>query len=123
MSKNLGRLSSQLFELKTKKSMLNAEIKELNGVIRITEIKILDEMKEQGGVKFSNEAGTVYVSQQVVPKVVNWDLFYKYIKDTDYFHMLERRPSKLAFRESYEQGQQVPGVDPVVFDEVRTRKT
>lgn len=123
MAKDLGELSKQLFDLKADKTQLNVQLKELNGLIKLLEIKLLDEMNEQDIQKIGNEHGTVYVSRQVVPSVVNWDEFYEYIREHNYFHMLERRPSRPAFRESYEQGERVPGVDPVLFDEVRTRKT
>ena len=123
MSKDLGELSSELYELKAEKSELNAKISVLNGSIKLAEAQLLELMVEQKLLKMTDDHHTVYVARQVVPKVVNWDLFYEYIHETNYFHMLEKRPSRLAFRESYEQGQAVPGVDPVLFDEIRTRKT
>ena len=123
MSKDLGQLKERLFELKQKKTDFNAEIKHLNGMIKLVEIELLTEMQEQKLLKIGDENGTVYITNQVAPKVVNWDAFYEYIRENDYFHLLERRPSRPAFRESYELGQAIPGVDPVLFDEVRTRKS
>ena len=123
MSKDLGKLSSELYELKAKKTALNAEISVLNGSIKLVEISILDEMNHQKLLKMADEHHTIYIARQIVPKVVNWDKFYEYIRQTNYFHMLEKRPSRTAFRESFELGQAVPGIDPVTFDEVRTRKS
>ena len=123
MPKDLGKLKDELFAFKEKKTTLNAEISRINAEIKLIEIDLLHEMQEQKLLKIGDESGTVYISRQVVPKVVNWDVFYEYIRENSYFHMLERRPSRPAFRESYELGEQVPGVDPVLFDEVRTRKT
>ena len=120
---NLGQLSNRLFQLKDRKTLINMELKNLNSEIKITEIELLKEMENQKLMKLSDHNGTVYISRQVVPKVINWDEFYDYIRKNNYFHLLERRPSRGAYRESYEQGEQVPGVDPVMFDEVRTRKT
>ena len=123
MSNELGGIAKQLFELKQKKADINAQLKLLNAEIKKVEIVLLKEMQDQDLTKVSGSYGTVYVSTQVTPSVVNWDAFYKYIQEHGYFHMLERRPSRLSFREAYEMGEQVPGVDPVVFDEVRTRKS
>jgi len=123
MDRDLGDISARLFELKNKKTQLNNELSVLNAEIKETEIIVLALMQEQDLLKVSNSSGTIYLSRQVVPKVINWDEFYKYIRDNNYFHMLERRPSRGAFKESYELGEQIPGVDPVLFDEVRTRKT
>ena len=120
---DLGELSAQLFELKSEKTALNAKIKDLNGVITLLETSILEEMQTQKVIKFSDDTGTVFIATQVFPKVVNWDLFYKHIQDNGYFHMLERRPSASAFREANDIGLTIPGVEPTVFDEVRTRKS
>lgn len=123
MEQDLGTLTAKLFDLKTQKAELNTKIQDLNGAIKDVEMFLLDEMHKLDLIKHSSKKGTVYLARQVVPKVLDWDLFYKYIQDTNYFHMLERRASRKAFQEQYELGQHVPGVDAVVFEEVRTRKS
>ena len=123
MAKDLGMLTFRLFKAKEKKRVMGEQMKVVNAEIRKYEATILDEMSKQGLYKAGSRQASVYISRQVVPKVTDWDAFYAYIKKHDYFHMLERRPSKLAYREQYEQGAQVPGLEPVVFDELRTRKS
>lgn len=122
MAKDLGAYTEKLFNAKNKKAELNEKIKSVNEDIRKLEMTILDEMQKQGLFKAGGRGGSVYIARQIVPKVVNWDQLYGYIKEHEYFHMLERRVSRKAFQEQYEDGQQVPGVEPVVFDELRTRK-
>ena len=125
MTDELGDLANALFKQKALKTELNAQLKEVNGEITKLEVSLLHNMQDRDHPlhKIADANGTIYIARQVVPKVVNWDEFYEYIRKNGYFHLLERRPSRPAFRESYEQGSQVPGVDPVVFDEVRTRVT
>lgn len=123
MAKDIGKLTDRLFDLKEKKSATNATLKELNEDIRQVEVELLDEMHKQGLYKAGGLRGGVYISRQVVPKVVNWDEFYDYVLEHEYLHMLERRVSRKAYQEQYEDGQDVPGIDPVVFDELRTRKS
>lgn len=123
MAKDIGKLTDRLFDLKEKKSETNATLKELNEDIRLVEVELLDEMHKQGLYKAGGLRGGVYISRQVVPKVINWDEFYDYILEHEYLHMLERRVSRKAYQEQYEDGQDVPGIDPVVFDELRTRKS
>lgn len=122
MAKNVGKLTDTLFDLKERKSDLNADLKKVNEKIRETEMELLDEMHKQGLYKAGGKRGGVYISRQIVPKVVNWDEFYDYVLEHNYLHMLERRVSRKAYQEQYEDGQDVPGIDPVVFDELRTRK-
>lgn len=122
MAKDLGRLTTILFKFKDQKEKLNKQLKELNEKITETEILLLQEMKAQGLYGTKSPAGSTYISRQLVPKVVDWDAFYNYIDKHKYFHMLERRASRTAFKEQHELGQVVPGVEPVMYDELRTRR-
>jgi hypothetical protein len=118
----IGDLSRKLFDLKSKKAELNKEVKELNPLIEETEKELLTKMRDEGLPSISNDLGTIYISPQVVPNVINWDMFYEFIRKTNSFHLLERRLTSTAYREMVENGEEVPGVDPSRFDQVRTRK-
>jgi len=122
MTAMLNNLSTKLFALKEEKGELNKRITELNGQIRELEMSIWKLMDEDELLKFTTHDGTIYLSPQIVPKVVDWDAFYGYINRNQAFHMLERRPSRAAFRELYEAHKPVPGVEAVEYDEVRTRR-
>ena len=125
MSATLNELSAALFKRKNEKAELNKRITELNGEIRELEMSIWENMNEDKDnplMTFATSDGTIYLSPQIVPKVVDWNAFYGYIKKTDGFHMLERRPSRAAFRELYKAHKPVPGVEAVEYDEVRTRR-
>jgi len=119
---NLGEHANTLFELKKQKTELNKSLEELNKLIREEETVLKRGLEDHGLSKITDVHGTVYLSRQVVPTVVNWDELYEYIRTTNSFHMLERRPSRTAFREAYELGHHVPGLEATLFDEVRTRK-
>ena len=123
MTATLSELSHALFNAKEEKKRLNGLIASLNEEIRDYESKIWQIMEADDLLKFSTPDGTVYISPQVVPKVVDWDKFYGYIKETEAYHMLERRPSRAAFRELHEAHKAIPGVEAVEFDEVRTRRS
>lgn len=123
MAKDLGKWADKLFDAKDAKRKLAEQMKVINKEIMEIESTLLTEMNKQGLYKAGSHRSSVYISRQVVPKVTDWDAFYAYIKKHEYFHMLERRASKLAYREQYENGAPVPGIEPVVFDELRTRKT
>ena len=125
MRDTLSELSRALFAAKAKKTEYNRQITELNVRIRDYERRIwqLMDAEEPSLLKFATRDGTIYISPQVVPKVVDWEKFYGYINKTQGFHMLERRPSRAAFRELHEAHKNVPGVEAVEYDEVRTRKS
>lgn len=125
MTDTLNELSTELFAAKAEKAEHNTQIKLLNEDIRDYEHRIwrLMDAEEPSLLKFTTSAGTIYLSPQVVPKVVDWGAFYEYIERNQAFHMLERRPSRAAFRELHEAHKLVPGVEAVEFDEVRTRRS
>lgn len=123
MTATLSELSHALFECKEKKRQINKDLMDLNEQIRELEHRIWQCMESDDLLKFTTPDGTIYISPQIVPKVVDWGKFYEYIKETEAFHMLERRPSRAAFRELHEAHKAVPGVEAVEFDEVRTRRS
>jgi hypothetical protein len=55
--------------------------------------------------------GSMSVVEAVVPNVKDWGQLYAYIKENDYFHLLNRAPNAAAFRELFARGD-VPGVEP-----------
>ena len=122
MTDTLNELSQALFGYKAEKKRLNDRITEMNREIRDLELRIWTLMDEDELLKFTTNDGTIYLSPQIVPKVVDWDAFYGYIYKNQAYHMLERRPSRAAFRELYEAHKPVPGVEAVEYDEVRTRR-
>ena len=123
MTDTLNELSQALFGYKAEKKLLNDRILEVNKEIRDLEHRIWKLMDEDELLKFATADGTIYLSPQIVPKVVDWEAFYGYIGKNQAWHMLERRPSRAAFRELYEAHKPVPGVEAVEYDEVRTRKS
>jgi len=122
MTETIGEMTTELFTLKQEKAEHNSAVRALNVNIEVYEKKLLNAMREVGITTLSNDLCTVYIAKQVVPNVVNWDAFYEYVGKTNSFHLLERRLTRTAYREMVENGEEVPGVDPVSFDEVRTRK-
>ena len=123
MSEEIGALTADLFRAKNIKAEHNAEIKILNAEIEEIEKQLLIAMEKQNLLACNSIYGSVYIARQTTPKVINWDALYEYILENRAFYLLERRVLKTAFQELHEQGQALPGVDPVVFNEVRTRKS
>lgn len=126
MRDTLNELSIKLFAVKDEKALLNERLKVLNEQAREYEGQIwllMTEDKNNPMLKFGTPQGTIYLSPQIRPKVVDWDAFYRYIEANQAFHMLEKRPSQAAFRELHEANKLVPGVEAVEYDEVRTRKS
>ena len=51
------------------------------------------------------------VKEADVPVVKDWDALYNYIRTSGYFHLLNRAPNAASFRELFERGEAIPGVE------------
>lgn len=94
------------------------EIKRLNELVETVEKEkkvLCDELMvaaetqklEKGGGK----ASAFTIKPQTVPQVVNWDMFYEFMIETKYLHLLQRRPGVQACAELWEQNKVIPGVE------------
>lgn len=72
---------------------------------------IISELREQKLAKGSGSVCTATITQQVFPQVTDWDRVYAWVKKTGAFEIFEKRISRAAFKERYEAGEGVPGVD------------
>lgn len=100
-----------LFEIRTEKEGLEAQIKALNERATALETDLLAQMEEQGATRIGvNGLGLAIKTTAEVPVVEDWDQLYAYIHENDAFHLLQRRVSSTAYRELIASGEALPGV-------------
>ena len=111
MPKTLGacvdlayQIRADRLEIERKVDAMKKEEKELEEHIFQTFAKA--DIDKAGGT-----IATAAITRTVVPNVTDWDQFYKYIMKTKSLDLLERRPSRSAFRERLDAGETVPGVE------------
>lgn len=56
------------------------------------------------------KAAVAAITRTVVPQVEDWEPFYGYILKTKQLDLLERRPSRTACRERWDNNVEIPGV-------------
>jgi hypothetical protein len=76
------------------------------------EASIIEKLDEDGVSSAKGLKASVSISENIIPVVKDWDLFYGYILDTKQPYLLERRPSVSSYRELLESGVEVPGLQP-----------
>jgi hypothetical protein len=54
---------------------------------------------------------TASISQELKPQINDWDAVYAYIVENNAFELLERRMSRLAYKERFDKGELVPGTE------------
>lgn len=64
---------------------------------------------EEGLEGAKGSIATASVSEELKPQVDDWDQVYAYIVEKEAWDLLEKRMSRVAFRDRFEAGEYVPG--------------
>jgi hypothetical protein len=118
----LGDKIDRMFDLREQKRLLTDQIKEIDEEYNEIRDALMGQMTELGTETARATLAQATLTQAVVPTVKDWDELYQYIKDNDALYLLERRPSVGAFRELFQGGEQIPGVEPYTKFDVSLRR-
>jgi hypothetical protein len=115
-------LVNELFDLREAKRSLEAQIKEIES--RVSEIKaeLIPRFQEDGTQSTATNRASATLTETILPQVVDWDAFYAYIKDTDSFYLLERRPASTAWRELHRADMTPPGTQAYTKYDLNLRR-
>jgi hypothetical protein len=120
----VGQLLKTYKNLKDqKKAIESGELKSIKNTLDEMERVITRKMHDLGVRQMVDEddTATFSLSEQVVPKIDDWDKIYPYIAENGYWHLLYRKLPATAYREIIEAGQEVPGVEPEVVTRLSMR--
>lgn len=119
----LGSIIEQLIKIRDRRRELAAEDSEL--VEQFDELKkrVIARAKEEGSTRISSKAGTVILTEKTVPQIVDRDAMNDWILETGNIYLLQSRVNTAAFTELVESGQEVPGVQPFVKEDIQLRSS
>jgi hypothetical protein len=106
--KSMGVCADKLYDLRQKRLAQQKIVDELEAEEKALKEHIINTLpkSETSGVAVAR----VTITSKDVPQVENWDLFYKHVKKTGEFELMQRRLSDSAINERWEQGKKIPGV-------------
>lgn len=108
-------LRDALRDLSKLESELKAQVAELDAIV-------MQKLDEEGLDKTSiSGLATVSISEQVVPNVLDWDKFGKFILENGFLELLHRRVSSTAYEEFLSSGEEVPGVESRTIRKINMR--
>lgn len=113
-TKTIGQEIDALYDLKQKKKKLEAQAELVQEDIDKVEAALLERMDREQTTKGAGLKASVTVGQLERFSISDDEAFYKYIKRTGYFHLLEKRPSVTGCRELYERNKAIPGITPYI---------
>jgi hypothetical protein len=113
---DLNSLLTEMSLLRAEKKAIDYTAKTVEKQIRACEMKIFSRLDEMEMIQAKNPQGmSALISESLVPKVEDWDLFHQHIRDTGDFFLLQKRAAVLTCRESFQMGRVLPGVMPLTL--------
>ena len=108
----LANLADKYWALRAQRLALDKEAKEMKVSEDAAEALLLSEMRLRGLTAIGGQTVRISmpVTPELVPTVTDWNAVYTSILESGDFSLLEKRIGKLAVKERWEAGAQVPGV-------------
>jgi hypothetical protein len=109
--KAMGACADRLFELREKRLEEQKKVDAIEAEEKAIKEHIIQNLPKSEASGVAGKVARVTVITKQVPQVKDWDVFYKHIKKTGEFELLQRRLTDTAIRERWDAGKQVPGVE------------
>lgn len=109
--KALGACADRLYLLRAKRLEEQKKVDAIAAEEKALREHIINTLPKSEASGVAGKVARVTVVTKEVPQVKDWDLFYKYIKKTGQFDLMQRRLTDGAIKERWENGKEVPGVE------------
>lgn len=110
MPKSLAACADLLYQTQQKRYDLNKQVKELEKIESELKTHLIDNLPKSDASGIAGKLARVTIVPKVKPVVEDWDAFYKHVKKTGHFDLLQRRLSDPAVNERWDDGKEIPGV-------------
>lgn len=111
-AQDMAALADEYWALRAQRLDLDKQSKAVKVSEDLAEATLLKQMRLQGLTAIGGQTVRLNmpVTPEMVPTVADWDVVYKSILESGDFSLLEKRIGKLAVKERWEAGVEVPGV-------------
>lgn len=119
---SFGAMIDEMYEIRTQKQVLESEAKKFGEQMKLLEASIITRLDQDETTMSRGKTASAILTETVVPKVDDWDGFYQYIQENEAFHLLQRRVSTAAARETLEAGENISGISTFTKRAISLRK-
>jgi hypothetical protein len=120
--KPFGELIDGMYELRNEREKLTSAAKKIGEKLVTLEAEIIARLDSDAMTMGRGREASATLTEVEVPKVDSWDDFYAYIGENEAYHLLQRRPSSAACRETIESGEEIAGVGIFTKRSISLRK-
>lgn len=109
--KAMGACADRLYQLRQKRLEMQREVDKVAAEESALNEHIINTLPKSEASGVAGKLARVTVVTKQIPQVKDWDAFYKYVKKTGQFDLMQRRIAGAAIKERWEAGKEVPGVE------------
>lgn len=109
--KAMGACADKLFELRNKRLAMQKEVDAVAAEETALKNHIIENLPKSEASGVAGKLARVTVVTKQIPQVKDWDAFYKYVKKTGSFDLMQKRLTDAAIKERWEAGKEIPGVE------------
>lgn len=120
--KKLGGMIDRLYLMRAERLTYRKLVDDMSARESELSQKIIDEFPKSDIDSARGQLASASITQKVVPTVQDWQRLYDFIRRTGSWELLQRRTSDGAFRERWESGEKIPGVDQYHHNAISLRK-
>ena len=109
---SLGDLIDDLYTKRATRLTAQKEVDKAKAIETTAKDALIKALQDIGIQKGTGLIATASLKTVRVPVITDWDQIYKYVRENDRFDLLHKRLSEVAWRDSLELDQLVPGTEP-----------
>lgn len=119
--KSYGAVADLLYTTRQERLDLSKAVAALEDYEKALKQHLIDNLSKNESTGAAGKVARAQIVVEPVPQVQDWDEFYKHIKKTGSFELLNRALNRTAARERIDNGKTIPGVG--TFDAVKVSVT
>ena len=108
--KALGACADKLYQLRQKRLDMQKLVDVVEEEEKALKEYIINTLPKSEASGVAGKLARVTVITKIVPQVADWDQFYKYVKKTGQFDLMQKRLADAAIKERWDAGKEVPGI-------------
>jgi hypothetical protein len=114
--KTIGAMADHLYSVRERRLDLDRQSQALKDEETALGEHLLQTFPKQQLEGARGKIGQANVKKKLIPRIDDWDTFYKYLKRTGEFDLLQKRPHEAAFEERWAANKDVPGTS--IFEKI-----
>lgn len=120
--KDLAKMVDRLYKIRQDRYALQKKVDALKTEETSIETQLIDALPASDASGIAGHVARATITRKAVPVVEDWAAFYKYVKKTGQFELMQKRLSDSAVKERWDDGKAIPGVGSLQVKKVNLAK-